>query len=274
MATLISIGDFSRASHLSIRTLRHYHEVGLLAPAEIDPDSGYRYYSEEQIKQAQVIRRLRGLQMPLAEITGVLAAPTTSKRNQLIARHLDRVEVELRETANAASELRALIEAPANTATIEHRTVPPSAAIAIQETISLGDVLVWYQGALGELLAIATAQQLQPTGPPGGLFDGSLWEDERGTATLFLPTATPATPIGRVTPLTIPGAELAVITHTGPLQNIDRAYADLAVHVTHHEISIAGPIRETYPISILDTNTPEELTTEVGWPIFRSDEAG
>jgi DNA-binding transcriptional MerR regulator len=53
----VTIGDFSRASHLSVKTLRHYHEVGLLEPAEVDPDTGYRYYSEEQIPIAQVIRR-------------------------------------------------------------------------------------------------------------------------------------------------------------------------------------------------------------------------
>ena len=56
MRTRVTIGDFSRASHLSVKTLRHYHEVGLLEPSEVDPDNGYRYYSEDQIPLAQVIR--------------------------------------------------------------------------------------------------------------------------------------------------------------------------------------------------------------------------
>ena len=54
--TRVTIGDFSRASHLSVKTLRHYDEVGLLEPSEVDPDNGYRYYSEDQIPLAQVIR--------------------------------------------------------------------------------------------------------------------------------------------------------------------------------------------------------------------------
>ena len=74
MSGRVTIGDFSRASHLSIKTLRHYHEVGLLEPAEVDPGNGYRYYAEAQIPQAQVIRRLRGLQMPVAEVRAVLSA--------------------------------------------------------------------------------------------------------------------------------------------------------------------------------------------------------
>ena len=59
MGSNLSIGDFSRITHLSVKTLRHYHDVGLVAPAHIDPATGYRYYSHAQIPTAQVVRRLR-----------------------------------------------------------------------------------------------------------------------------------------------------------------------------------------------------------------------
>ena len=49
MASRFAIGDFSRATLLSVKTLRHYHAVGLLEPSEVDADNGYRYYSENQI---------------------------------------------------------------------------------------------------------------------------------------------------------------------------------------------------------------------------------
>ena len=104
MRTRVTIGDFSRASHLSVKTLRHYHEVGLLEPSEVDPDNGYRYYSEDQIPLAQVIRRLRGLQMPVADVKSVLAAPDSDARNQLIVEHLDRLELELVQTRAAGGE--------------------------------------------------------------------------------------------------------------------------------------------------------------------------
>ena len=51
MQTTVPIGDFARATHLSVKALRHYHEEGLLAPAEVDPDSGYRRYDLAQIRQ-------------------------------------------------------------------------------------------------------------------------------------------------------------------------------------------------------------------------------
>ena len=89
------MGDFSRATHLSVKTPRHYHQAGLLEPAAVNPDTGYRYYSAGQIPAAQVIRRLRDLEMPVADVKAVLAAPDARARNALIAAHLDRLEVGL-----------------------------------------------------------------------------------------------------------------------------------------------------------------------------------
>src|SRR3954469_8771637 len=139
MRTRVTIGDFSRASHLSVKTLHHYHEAGLLEPSEVDPDNGYRYYSEAQIPVAQVIRRLRALQMPVAEVKSVLAAPDSDARNRLIVEHLDRLEVELAQTRAAVGELRDLLE-PDAPHRIEHRTVPATPAIAIQQTVDRDDI--------------------------------------------------------------------------------------------------------------------------------------
>jgi DNA-binding transcriptional MerR regulator len=79
---MLAIGDFSRITHLSIRTLRHYHEVGLLEPAEVDPSSGYRHYTLDQVPTAQVIRRFRDLDMPVERVREVLAAPDLATRNK------------------------------------------------------------------------------------------------------------------------------------------------------------------------------------------------
>src|SRR5215211_6104432 len=64
VAALLTIGEFSRATHLSIKALRHYDDVGLLRPSEVDRDTGYRLYSTAQVPTAQLIRRFRALEMP------------------------------------------------------------------------------------------------------------------------------------------------------------------------------------------------------------------
>src|SRR5712691_4432575 len=91
----LSIGEFSQITHLSVKTLQHYHDAGLLEPAQVDPHSGYRYYATTQIPTAQVIRRFRDLGMPVREVQEVLATTDPGARSALIARHLDRLEREL-----------------------------------------------------------------------------------------------------------------------------------------------------------------------------------
>ena len=69
----MSIGEFARRTRLSAKALRLYDELGLLPPARVDEDSGYRFYEPGQLKQARLIATLRQLQMPLAEIEAVLS---------------------------------------------------------------------------------------------------------------------------------------------------------------------------------------------------------
>lgn len=68
----MGIGEFARLSRLSARALRIYDELGLLAPARVDEDSGYRFYEPGQLGQARLIAALRQLHFPLAEIKAIL----------------------------------------------------------------------------------------------------------------------------------------------------------------------------------------------------------
>jgi len=153
MCSSLAIGDLSRATHLNIKALRHYHRIGLLEPAEVDPFTGHRRYTTEQIPTAQVIRRFRSLDMPLEEIHAVIATADPEKRNKLIAAHLQRLETSLARTQRAAASLRDLLQPPPNAApvVIEHRRMPATPAAAVRDAIDVRDASAWYQGALGEI---------------------------------------------------------------------------------------------------------------------------
>src|SRR3712207_6216772 len=109
-APVLAIGEFSRLTHLSVRTLRRYHDAGLLEPATVDPASGYRYYSADQIPTAQVIHRLRELDVPLPDVQRFLRLPDPSARGALVAEHLERLESELDRTRAAVASLRRLLQ--------------------------------------------------------------------------------------------------------------------------------------------------------------------
>jgi DNA-binding transcriptional MerR regulator len=79
MENLMPIGEFASASRLSQKALRLYGENGLLAPAWVDPDSGYRYYGVHQLQDATLIALLRRTGMSLAEIRAFLREPTVER---------------------------------------------------------------------------------------------------------------------------------------------------------------------------------------------------
>src|ERR1700733_11675607 len=134
--TLLNIGEFSRMTHLSVKALRHYHDMGVLEPALIDPPSGYRSYEAGQVTAAQVIRRLRDLGMPLDSIKAVLLAPDVAARNREITVHLERMERQLAQTQAAVSGLRSLLASPAPQAAVEFRVIPPVTALAVAEVVT------------------------------------------------------------------------------------------------------------------------------------------
>jgi DNA-binding transcriptional MerR regulator len=271
MTVSLTIGQFSQATHLSVKTLRHYHEVGLLEPSFVNPGNGYRHYQPAQIPVAQVIRRLRDLEMPVPDVRAVVATTDSAKRNALIAAHLDRLEADLSRTREAVGSLRNLIVRPQTGLEVTHRTAPPTPAIAIRDVVERADVLAWWQGALAELHAMVQVQGLTLTGPSGGVYEGDLWRHERGGATVFIPVEGSFRAVGRVESIVVPGAELAIATHRGPLADIDLTYGELGAYVAAHELSVDGPLREIYLRDAHDTPRDEDWETEIGWPIFRAD---
>ena len=270
MPAALTIGDFSRATQLSVKTLRHYHRVGLLVPADVDADTGYRRYTTDQIPTAQVIRRFRDLDMPLDQIHAVLQAPDLATRNELISAHLASLEQNLARTQSAVASLRDLLAGPSAVAPVSHRRVGATMAAAVTAVVTMDDLVPWYLGALGELHAVLEARGIRAAGPAGGIYAGELFTDERGEATVFVPTATEIQPLGRVEPAVVPAAELAVIVHPGSLADVDRAYGALAAYVAGHALQVDGPIREYYLVGRQDTADENAWRTEVCWPTFNT----
>jgi DNA-binding transcriptional MerR regulator len=266
---MLTIGDFSRATLLTIKTLRHYHDTGLLRAAEVNPHTGYRRYLTSQIPQAQMIKRFRELQMPLNEIGQLLASSGGSARNTIIAAHLRRLEDDLGRTRSAVSELRGLLGPPAGPVTISHRHIAPMLGATIGERIDAKHAVAWLSGALAELHSTLATQGRRAVAPAGGLFSDELFAKGRGAATIYIPCDGPIEGIGRVRSSRLAEVDLATIVHAGSHRNIDLAYGALATHVARYERAVDGPLRERYLVGPLDTSDESAWRTEIGWPIVK-----
>jgi DNA-binding transcriptional MerR regulator len=91
-ADLLPIGRFARLAGLSVGALRHYDELDLLRPADVDRFTGYRRYRRAQLETARTIARLRDLEMPIDEIRELLATDDPEERQHRLAVHRGRVE--------------------------------------------------------------------------------------------------------------------------------------------------------------------------------------
>jgi DNA-binding transcriptional MerR regulator len=265
---VLTIGDFSRVTHLSIKTLRHYHEVGLLEPAAVDPSSGYRHYALAQIPVAQVIRRFRDLEMPVEHVREVLAAPDLAARSQILAEHLGALEKRLAAAQAAVESLKSLLGAQPSPISVEVRVVPATRALGIHATVTRAELLAWWRGAVGELEAVVLARGPRRTGPTGGLFASDIFQHDRGEATVFVPVAEAPRSVGRAAETTIPAAELAITLHRGSYADIDVTYGALGSYVTSHALGVEGPVRESYLVDGRTALDPTAWRTEIGWPVF------
>lgn len=91
------IGEVSKMFHISVSSLRHYEKEGLLTPAYVSPDSGYRYYGMEQFEVLNTIRYLRALDMPLGEIGDFLQNREVGRMEEKLRRQKELVRQKQRE---------------------------------------------------------------------------------------------------------------------------------------------------------------------------------
>jgi DNA-binding transcriptional MerR regulator len=253
MDALVSIGDFSKMTYLSVKALRHYHDVGLLEPAYIDPATGYRRYATSQVPVAHAIRRFRDLDMPLDEIRVVLRAPDTTTGTRAILRHLARMQSQLEQTQQTVASLQAVLGAQVDAnGQVEIRHLPRVTTIAEASDVSFEGCAGWLEEALARLRARAGEEGLVVSGPDGALYDDAFFSAGCGKVTAFIPVAEAR---GATT---LPGSTVALLVHSGPFDDLDRTYGALGTIVAERGIGGRGPIREHY----LDGDR-----TEVCWPV-------
>jgi DNA-binding transcriptional MerR regulator len=263
MTVRLTIGEFSKMTYLSVKALRHYHDVGLLEPTEVDPSSGYRRYGAEQIGTAQAIRRFRDLDMPLEQVRAVLHAPDEATRNKVILEHLEAMQTQLDRTQQMVTSLHALLAERDAPRPITIRSLPEIGALTIREHVSFDASSDWWDGVFAELHTALDAVGVAAAGPDGALWDDAFFTQGEGECTAYVPVP-PKLAIaagdhgGRVVGRILPGATVAAMVHVGTFDDLDRTYGALGTAVAERGIGLDGPIREIY---LADDRC------EVCWPV-------
>lgn len=269
MRDLLPIGRFARVARLSVKQLRHYDDIGLLHPAVVDRGSGYRYYRLDQATDALLIRQLRAVDLPLADIRRLLAEPDPVARKELLAAHRGRVEDGLVRQREVLAFLDRLLdqEGMLMTYDIEVRAQDEQPFVAVRAhttQAALEQASARHFPALFGFLAQAAAA---PAGPPFIRYLGDEFDPDDIEAEFGVPVARPVPGRDGIAAGTLPAGPVAVTVHLGPYEGISLAYRALTAWISEHGHETAGPVRESYLIGPPEETDPETYRTEIAWPI-------
>jgi effector-binding domain-containing protein/DNA-binding transcriptional MerR regulator len=267
MRNLLPIGRFSEVTRLSIPALRHYDELGLLPPAAVDPDTGYRYYSMTQAADAERIRTLRFLEMPLPEIRVVLAGDPERTRALLNA-HRQRLIDQADRQRYALTLLEAMLrdETP-RTYEVHLRETKTQIAASVRGRAAWSDLGAFVGTAIMEIVRAASDQGVRLAGPAFAMYHSADTTEDEVDLEAGMPVAEPIEPTGRAVATTIPGGPAATTVHAGRYEEIGPAYRALGEWVQEHGHETAGPPREVYIVGLDQVRDPGALRTELVWPI-------
>ena len=106
---MFSIGDFSRASGLTVKALHFYHEQGILIPFHVEPENNYRYYSEKQLDSALVIVKLKELGFSIKEIGAIVTDQNSEDLLQVLEKRLATLAEQIKLARKTQKQLQEVI---------------------------------------------------------------------------------------------------------------------------------------------------------------------
>ena len=267
--SMFTIGEFSKLSGLTVKTLRFYHEQGLLIPKSIDEASGYRYYDESQLEAARVIRFLRELDFPLPEIADMLRQQEESNLLEVLQRHRSSIEQRIRTLRTVSQSLDRLIaeerrrqaSAAEPPFEVEEKSLPPLLVAGIRQRGKYCDCGQSF-GRLGRSFGRHVC------GPCFLLHYDMEYQEDGADFEACLPVRQSKTVAG-VSVRELEGGPCVSLLHRGPYDELGGSYAIALKHAKRRGYRVRMPTREIYlkGPGMLFRGNPQKYLTEIQLPI-------
>jgi DNA-binding transcriptional MerR regulator/effector-binding domain-containing protein len=270
MKTSYSIGEFSQITGLSAKTLRFYHEKGILAPTSIDSATGYRFYDAIKIEKTRVLMRLRQMEFSIEDIATVFAdcgddadiLGHLERQKQYLQQRIseDRDIVRsLNEIITNEREAKRLLEGASFVA--EEKSVEPMLIAGIRMKGKYSEC-----GAIFSRLGKAVGRYI--SGKAMCLYyDGEYREEDANFEPCF--PIRKRVEIEGISVRELPGGRCLSLMHQGRYDQLGRSYAKILKHADGKQAKISLPTREIYvkgPGMIFKGN-PKNYLTEILLPL-------
>ena len=272
----LTIGVFARRSRLSMKALRLYDRLGLLIPADVDPENGYRRYRESQLATARMIVMLRRLDMPLTQVADIISAPGPEAAERL-SEYWQAVQRRVAGQHELAMHLRSRLlgsEEPLGVPEVQVRDVSEQRVLVEQRHVAVEELPRWIGAAMSRLVA-AARDHGGVAGFPFVVYYGEVNEDSDGPAEACVPIApdnaasatidSTATHAMRIEPahreayVRLRKAQVA-------FPQILSAYDGVARWAAAKELEITGAAREIYFADFRSAGSSDEVC-DVAFPV-------
>lgn len=269
---MFKIGDFSRLSRITVKTLRYYDEIGLLKPVKVDQFTGYRYYSADQLPRLNYIIALKNMGLSLEEVTTLISNDLTPHQmRDIFILKKGELQQRLNEEQKRLEQVENLLKQ------IEKEGTMPDYQITIKKVepqliASIRDVLPTY-GDVGQLYGeifkyLGKKWVFKPAGPPMLICHDGEYKEADVDVEAAVPIGKNIQGSDRVKVYELPVMEQAACTiYKGPYEGISEAYNAIMSWIESHGYQITGPDRELYFTDPSKVKDPSENVTEIQFPV-------
>jgi len=262
---MFSIGEFSNLCHVTTKTLRHYDNIGLLKPAYLNEENGYRYYEAAQLRRMVFIIRLREYGFSLDEIAELIGADDDAVLEGLKGKLKQQVK-ELGEKSKLIEQMKTDIERMekgknimSNKIEVKIAERQPVDIVSVWETVSMKDGGM--DKLFGRLMAKVEKLGAEMTGAPIAIYHCYDFDPESTEVELAFPTNT-ANAVTR----TMDGGKFATATHKGPYSKLNETYTAIGEWMDKNGYAMKSSPYEIYLNSPGDVQD-DELLTEIYFPV-------
>lgn len=270
---MLSIGEFSNICKVSAKTLRYYAEIGLLLPAEINPETGYRYYSVEQLQTMLFINRLKDYGFSLDEIKFILNSKESqdeqlynalSRKKKEIGRQLLAYEKILEQLDEDILTLRQgkSIMSYLDSIDIQLTEVPAMYLLSVRKMVPECNFPQEYQNCFGQLFRKTAFGRLTMSAPPMVLFHS----DEFSPFGLDTEFAIPVKEYAKGTRDFHPGLCLKTVLH-GSYSGLSSVYTKQREYAETNGYQSSNALYEVYVTDPSQVENEDELITEIYYPV-------
>ncbi|MBR3016981.1 MAG: MerR family transcriptional regulator [Clostridia bacterium] len=268
---MLKIGEFSKLSRISVRMLRHYDEIGLLKPAEIDRFTDYRYYREDQLPTAGRIAALKDMGFSLADIVKILEIyDDREKLEQFFSVRQEELEALSQDTAHKLTLLDAARKGLRKEENMSYnvtlKSIPERYAATVHMTIPRyeDEGIIW--GKMAEETCRMNLVEDDPCLCAVTYLDGE-YKEENVEMMAWKTVKGNYPDTEHVKFRTLPGVTVASCTYQGSYTQITDVYAAVIAWMEANGYESAEPMFNIYHVSPHETQNPDEFVTEICYPV-------